>query len=153
MKKRLIGIIPVLALLMLCACSSSGEAAKPFAPDTDPQALLSSGAFSEELTAIDTEIACARYGIDAGTVTAGAVYGSTGLTAEELAVFTFDTEEHAAGAAEAMGYWLADRTADMETYLPNEVPKLKDAAIETRGASLLLAVCSDYGPLDDFLKG
>lgn len=151
MKKFLSVLLSALLAVSLTACKQESSP-NPFSPDSDAQTLLDSGAFTEALTQIDTEVACARYGIDPATVTAGAVYGSTGATAEELAVFTFDTADHAEDAKKAMGYWLEDQTEAMSTYLPLEVPKLEKGVLEVRGASLLLVVANDYAPVDEFLK-
>lgn len=151
MKKFLSVFFSALLTVSLTACKQESSPAA-FSPDSDAQTLLDSGAFTEALTQIDTEVACARYGIDPATVTGGAVYGSTGATAEELAIFTFDTPDHAEDAKKAVGYWLEDQTEAMSTYLPLEVPKLEKGVLEVREGSLLLVVANDYAPVDGFLK-
>ncbi len=149
MKKASFGVL-ILALLTLCACG--GEAARAFEP-TGAQDLLDSGAFSEELEAIDAAVACSLYGIDPDTVTDCTVYGSTGATAEELAVFVCADEDAAQAVEDRLTTRVADRTADMTGYMPKEVLKLTEAVVERRGKSVLLVVANDYGPVDAFLEG
>lgn len=151
MKKFLSVFISILLLSSLAACGGETNTVKDFAVE-DAGTLLESGAFTESLTGIDTEVACTRYGVDPATVTSGAVYGSTGATAEELAVLTFDSAAHAEDAKKAVGYWLEDQIEAMASYLPLEVSKLEKTILEVRGASLLLVVANDYSPVDDFLK-
>jgi len=138
--------------LVLAACGGKGEA--PFDPQGEGvQTLLASAAFSEALTEIDGETACLRYGVDYATVTDSVVYGSTGATAEELAVLSFGSEEEAQDALKAVQLWLEDRREEMADYLPGESAKLDGAVAQTRGASLVLAVAADYDPVNTFLEG
>ncbi len=144
--------LALLALVLFTLCACGGQEAEAFDPSSNAQALLDSDAFSEPLEVIDREVACALYGIDAGTVTDCAVYGSTGATAEELAIFVCTDEEAAKTVETLLGYRVEDRTADMADYLPLEVPKLEKAVVERRGCSVLLVVASDYGPVDALLE-
>lgn len=151
MKKLLCALLGFALLLSLSACGGKEEEVAPFSPN-DATALLESGAFSEVLESIDTDIACALYGIDETTVTEAAVYGSTGTTAEELAIFILTDDEAAQAALTALGYRVEDRKAAMASYLPGEVPKLEKAVLEQRGNSVLLVVASDYDPVNEFLN-
>lgn len=138
-------------VLSLTAC---GGGKKAFAPAADAQALLSAdGVFSEALEPIDQATACALYGIDESSVTGCAVYMANATSAEELAIFTFSGEEEAQTAAALLGYRIEDRIDGLTDYLPNEIPKLEGALVETRGNSALLIVASDYAPVNDFLEG
>lgn len=144
------------AALCLSLTACGGESSTPaeiFDPAADVQTLLDSGAFSETLTEIDQETACLLYGIDEATVTGSAVYGSTGATAEEVAIFTFGSEEDTAAAGTALQYRVEDRIEGLADYLPNEIPKLEKAVLEVRGSSVLLVIAADYAPVDAFLKG
>lgn len=141
-----------LALLFLTLCACGGQEIKEFDPSSNAQTLLESGAFSEPLEAVDREVACALYGIDTEKVTDCAVYGSTGATAEELAIFVCADEDSAKAVESLLALRAEDRTADMADYLPLEVPKLEKAVVERRGCSVLMVVASDYGPVDALLE-
>lgn len=149
--RKLPFVILLFALAATLAACGGGEQAKPFRTDM-VQSLLTSGAFSEELEPIDTEVACALYGIDPDTVQECAVYGSTGATAEEAAFFLLTDEASAQAALKQLGYRVEDRTADLASYLPLEVPKLEKAVLEQRGASVLLVIAADYDPVSGLLE-
>lgn len=150
MKKILSGIVFAVLCLSLTACG--GKTAE-FSPAKDAAELREAeGAFTTALTQIDQATACALYGIDEATVTASAVYASPS-SAEELAIFTLDSDEAAQAALAALGYRVEDRLEELEDYMPEEMDKLKDAVIEKRGSSVLLVIASDYGPVSEFLEG
>ncbi len=150
MKKILSGIVFAVLCLSLTAC---GEKTAEFSPAKDAAELREAeGAFTTALTQIDQATACALYGIDEATVTASAVYASPS-SAEELAIFTLDSDEAAQAAQTALGYRVEDRLEELEDYMPEEMDKLKDAVIEKRGSSVLLVIASDYGPVSEFLEG
>lgn len=152
MKKLLFVLLLAGFCLSLTACG--GKEADPPRDFTtaDAQTLLDSGAFSEPLEAIDADIAYILYELDPDQVSEAAVYGSTGATAEELAVLIFSDAEAASAAKAHFETRIANRTEDMKSYLPGEVPKLEKAVLEVRGATLLFVVASDYAPVEELQK-
>lgn len=137
-------VISVLLALSLAGCGGQ-DAPRPFDPEADAQALTEAqGVFSAPMTAIDADVACALYGIDENTVTGCAAYGATATSAEELALFIFDSEDSAQAAAKLLQLRIEDRTEELKDYLPDELPKLEKARVEQRGATALLLVCADY---------
>lgn len=145
-------IIAILLGWSFTACSK--EEQRPFDPESDAQALVEAqGVFSAPMTAIDVDVACALYGIDDTTVTGCAAYGATATSAEELAVFTFDSEDSAQAAIKLLQTRITDRTEELRDYLPDELPKLEKARVEQRGASALLLVCADYDAAAKCLDG
>jgi len=137
--------------LALAACGGKTEA-REFDPAADAKALLEAeGAFGDDLTEIDQATACLLYGIDETAVTSCAVYGSPS-SAEELAIFALESEEAAATAAEAFQIRVEDRIDGLTDYMPDEIPKLKDAVIEVRGSTALLAIAADAAAVKDLLK-
>lgn len=154
-KKNLGAAIAALAAamtLVLCACGGGSGAAEPFDPSSTASALLDSGAFSENLEQLDQDVACMLYGIDESTVTGSAVYGSTGATAEEIAVFTLTDETAAQAAKTALETRVADQKTALESYLPAEIVKLDAAIIEQRGSSVLMVVAADAEAAQNALK-
>lgn len=152
MKKTLTALLGLTLCLSLAACGGKEEAKDFTAADADTL-LGTQGVFTEALTEIDKETACALYGIDETTVTDCKVYGSTGATAEELAVFVLDSAEHADEAVTAFGYRIEDRKEGLKDYLPDEVGKLDQAVVEKRGSSVLFVVPADAKGVTDFLGG
>ena len=159
MKKLPLAAASFLRVCLLAACG--GQEAKgpvPFDPNADTQTLLEAeGVFSGELLEVDQATACALYGIDEDTVETCKVYmGNTGVSLEELAIFTLKDAEGAEAAFKALGYRLEDQTeaaAGYADYLKDELSKLEGARTQQRGNSVLLIVCADYGPVETFLNG
>lgn len=157
MKKLFSALFLTGLLLSLAACGGKEESQPTPTPKADftlddAQTLLDAGAFSEPLEEIDLEIACYLYDLDPAQISEAAVYGSTGATAEELAVILFTDAEAAQAAKSHFETRIADRTEAMADYIPTEVPKLEKAVLEVRGATLLFVVANDYGPVDELVK-
>ena len=143
--KKFINLTLVLALaLVLTACGSKTEAE---VWDTgDVQALLDSGAFSEELEELDKDTAfilyrLADYGLD--RLSGAVVLRSAGATCEELAYLVLDSEDSAKAAKGALEDYVQSQIDENVDYRPAEIPKLENAYIDQRGETLLLVVASD----------
>lgn len=155
MKRSLSALLLLALCLTLSACGSREPA--PFDPEADSKALLeTAGVFTGELEEVDQSTACALYGINESTVTGAKVYmGNTGVSLEELAIFTLTDDDAAQKALTALGYRVEDQreaAAGYAGFLQEELPKLDGAVIQQRGASVLLVIAADYGPVEDFLK-
>ncbi len=149
-----LGILAALLALTLTACGGGASNAAPFDPESTAQALLDSGAFSEPLEEMSVDLACGTlYDIDAEAVTGCAVYTSLTAGAEEIAVLTFNSEDAASSALEALEQRVADQRAALENYQPQEVSKLDGAILEQRGNSVLLAVAEDASAAQAVLDG
>lgn len=139
--------------LSLTACGGGeAETQQSYDPEVATQALLDSGAFSEQLESIDAGMAQNYFGLDAAPEEA-AVYGSTGATAETAAVLVFDSEETASAAADNLEVWIEDQKAACEGYLPAEIPKLDGAILDQAGNSVVLVVAGDYDKAQAALDG
>lgn len=149
MKKLLSVLLSGALVLSLAACG--GE--KGFDPTAVFHDLMETpGVFTSGLEEVDQATACALYGIDEATVTGSAVYMANATSAEEVAIFTLNSEEAAQAAAKQLGYRVDDRAEELKSYLPDEAPKLEGAMVETRGSSVLLLVCSDYAAAKKVLE-
>ncbi len=125
----------------------------PLTPPPTPKRCWIPGPLPTGWREIDRDIACTLYGIDETTVSDCAVYGSTGATAEELAIFTFSNHDDAGTALTALQNRVADRKEALASYQPDEVTKLEGAVTQARGNSVLLVIAADYTPVETFLKG
>ena len=148
MSRTKVLLFPVLFSLLfsLCACGGGGEAAG-FAPAAATQALLDSGAYSETLEPLDTDIAFQMFGFSAWgedpvAIEGSVVYYSTGATSECAAVILAD-QDHLDQVEESLQTWLSDQREALADYQPQELPKLEGAIVERRGNSVLLAVAHD----------
>lgn len=142
----------VLALMLLALTACGGDGAGAFDPEKTPKALMDAGAFSEELEELEEDILLRLYELDESKVAAAAGFASTGLTAEEVAVFEM-TDEAAAKEAEVLLQAHLDYQIESNVdYRPQEMPKLEKAVVERRGKTLLFLVAADYSAVESVLK-
>ena len=147
MKKWTLCLAAALVALILSACGSKTESLAVWTEEHG-QEILASGAFSEELEEVDGDTAWALYrleqaGLERESLTGALCRRSAGATCEELAVLTFDSEESAGTAAQAMQDYLDGQIESNRDYRPAEIPKLENALLECRENTLLLVVASD----------
>lgn len=153
--KRMTGRVGAAALALLLAVSlaACGEkAAKEFDAAATPKALVDAGVFSEELEALEEDVLLRLYELDESKVTACTGFASTGLTAEEVAVFEMVDETAAKEAEELLQAHLDYQVESNEEYRPQEMPKLEKAVVERRGNTLLFLVAADYAAAQTVLK-
>lgn len=151
-QRRKEGLAVVLGLLLavsLTACG--GEKAETFSAKDTPKALMDAGAFSEDLEELEDVILLGLYQLDESKVTAAAGFGSTGLTAEEVAVFEMADEQAAKEAEDLLRAHLDYQIESNEDYRPQEMPKLEKAVVERRGKTLLFLVAADYSAAEQAL--
>ncbi len=150
MKRMMCGLLAALCLLACGACSRpEGEAAFPAAETT--QALLNSGAFSEQLERLDYDIAAMLFGFDSwcedlSLLEASEIYYSTGATSELCAVLVLGEqyeEKTVTAALASLEAWLEYQIEAERDYRPAEVVKLENAVLEARANSILLVVAAD----------
>lgn len=153
--KRMTGRVGAAALALLLAVSltACGEkAAKEFDAAKTPKALMDAGAFSEELEELEEDVLLRLYELDESKVAACAGVASTGLTAEEAAVFEMVDETAAKEAEELLRAHLDYQIESNEDYRPQEMPKLEKAVVERRGKTLLFLVAADYAAAQTVLN-
>ncbi len=128
----------VLLALLLTGCSageaspSPAESAPALTPQEAAQAVLDAGAFSEELEAVDADVAAALYALEPDSIAGTAAYLSTGATAEEC-TFLLATDGEAADAAlTALQKRVEDQLAALADYQPGEIAKLEKALSGSR---------------------
>lgn len=150
-KTRLIAVL--LAALLCLGLAACGErvGAAPFAADKTPRALMDAGAFSEDLEALEEVILLRLYELDEEKVVKAAGFASTGLTAEEVAVFEMADEQAAKDAEELLRAHLDYQVEANEDYRPQEMPKLEKAVVARRGRTLLFLVAADYAAAEKAL--
>lgn len=124
---------------------------EPLDTQATATALLESGAFSEQLEPIDSSIALNLYYIDSAMVEEVIVYGSTGATAEEIAVITANDDEAAQIVLEAVTQRVESQKAVLASYQPDEMVKLEQAILMQEGNTIILVVANDLDLAEDVL--
>ena len=146
MKKRLTIALALGLILGLTACGGKNNYAVWNADHA--QAILDSGAFSEELEELDADTAfllykLADYGLEREALKEATVRRSAGATCEELAVLIFDSEDSASSARDALEAYVQNQIDENTDYRPQEIPKLKSARINQREETVLFVVAND----------
>ena len=155
MKKIWKGLLALgCACLLLAGCGSKG----PENVDIDAVSgeLLSGITYQDPLEKIEGDIVLTLYGME-GKAEAYSVYMGSGATAEQIAVFACADASQAKDEAEpALQAYVEDQIRQFESYIPEEVAKLKDAVIRQAGKYVVLSVSDDSGKakeiLDKYLK-
>ena len=152
MKKWMCGLLAAAIGLALAACGSKEPEVKAWTA-ADGQAIVDSGAFSDELDELDVESACAVYGLDAGQVGADSfIRRSAGATCEEVAVLVFDSQEHAKAAVSVLEDYAENQMEENRDYRPAEILKLENKWLEQRDNTVLLVVANDLKAAQDAVK-
>ena len=103
-------------------------------------------AFEDELTLADEDMAGMLY-----TAVQSSVYISSGATAEEIAVFEFETEEDCKEAVSLAEQRIEDQKEAFASYVPKEVKRLDGAVVKQYGRFLAVCVCDDGRKAEDLL--
>lgn len=145
MKKMLCVGLAALMLLACAGCGSEPEKTAAFSAEETTRALLDSGAYSETLEELETDIAVMMFWLsgDAAQYEGSKVYYSTGATCEAAAVICVQDETLVPEVEQALNDWVQSQIEAEKDYRPAEVPKLENAIIEARGNSVLLVVAAD----------
>lgn len=144
MMKHLIALVLAGVLLLLSACGApTGTEDMEIDMEALAGKLLESELFEETLNKVDDGITEILYNID-GASTA-LVYVGTGAVADELALFEFSNDAGAQSAISLAEARIAAQKDSFATYIPEEVPKLDHAVIETYGRYLIVCVSDGEG--------
>ena len=142
MKKLIFGAL--MCALLLVGCGQTEPQKEPSFPATvTVQALLDSGAFSEELEELDP-LLLFPLSSDAAMYKGSLLYYSTGATAETAAVIAVRDVDQVEQTEAALRTWLDGQIEAERDYRPAEAAKLENAILEARGNSVLLVVAADY---------
>lgn len=141
MKKLILGLL--MCALLLAGCGSEPQKESSFPATVTVQALLDSGAFSEELEELDPLLLFPLSG-DAADYEGSVLYYSTGATAETAAVISLRDADQVEQTEAALRTWLDGQIEAERDYRPAEAAKLENAILEARGSSVLLVVAADY---------
>ena len=146
--KKLLLCLPVLLLLLLCACGEKSVPAPSKAELPAPEALAAelqaSGAFAEELVLTENDVGCFLYGLVESDAPEMRYYFSSGAVADEIAILPCADDAALAKVKSACATRLDLQTQLFTSYKPEEVPKLEKALVLQRDKTVVLCVAADY---------
>lgn len=132
--------------------TAPAQSAEPAQAEPAPAAATASDIadrLRNEITYVDSlnELSAAMiekiYGIPADKYTNGKVYIGGVSTAEEIACFDAVDEAAAAEIKTACDNRIAAQIKAVESYNPNELPKLQDPVLVVKGNSVLMCLSND----------
>lgn len=156
MKKLIVGIMIVMMIFGMTACSDGGgeegggTEGTPVTYDFTASELA--GYISENVTfndfmeEVDPQTVYELYGIDGSKVSDSCTYFSTGATAEEISVMCVDPENADSMLGEinrAFNKRIEDQIESFTDYVPAELDKLSKPLIMEIGNSVVMVVCDD----------
>ena len=138
MGKRLFALVlAALAMAVMAGCGARSDDIQIDIADLSRE-LREKGEFEDELSPISDAAIQKLYGLE--DYVSAEVYVSSGATAEEIALFEFDSTEAAAGGLKQAQFRIEGQRADFESYIPQEVPKLDRAVVEQLGRYVVVCV-------------
>ena len=160
MKKYISLLLAGVMAMALVACGGQTEPEPRRFELSDVQMLADAGVFSEELEALDADIAFALYhladcGLTLKDLTDASVLRSSGATCEEGAVLLFDVDdwdEKVKLAVQALEDYVQSQIDTNVDYRPDEIPKLESAVVEARGNRVVLVVANDVQASKELLE-
>ncbi len=155
----------VMAASMLTACggddkesgsksadSAAAVQADPAASAEDVAANLRSGiTYVDDLNTISADMIEKLYGISADKYSSAAVYVGGVSTAEEIACFDAVDETAASDILAACEKRIEDLKTQVESYNPDELPKLNTPVLLTKGNSVYMCLSNDNDKAEEII--
>lgn len=135
----------LIVISMLAGCAGGVENAPQKAPPAEDiaQAIITSCSF-DEMIKIEDSVLYNQYGdLDESILVDSAVYTSTLVLADEVCVLRVKNEEDIKAVLAAIDTRLGELTDKFTGYREEELPKVKNALIETRGTYILMTTTPD----------
>lgn len=136
MKKCLMVLV-----VMMLAFTGCGKQQKEINLDDLANELMESVEFDDELAQIDEQMISKIYGID--NAKKAIVYIGSGATAEEIALFEFESEADSKEGYKKVQERIEKQKEDYASYIPEEVARLEKAVEERCQNYVILCVSSD----------
>lgn len=105
--------------------------------------LLSEITYTDELSEVDIDTASMFLNFADVEIEEACIYESSGATAEEIVVLKCKDSDNASKAKSALKQRVEEQTENFTDYVPEEVPKLKDAVVFASGEYAILSVSAD----------
>ncbi len=151
MKRRFLAMVSACLLLLgLTACGGNSSSQPQKSPAEIADEIYSTQTFQDTLNAIDADMLGDYYRIEAADLTDSKVYVSGSFsTAEEIAVFQASSEQAVDNIKKAIDTRLEDLKLAFESYAPDEMTKINDPVLKTKGTVIVLVLADDTSAVSD----
>lgn len=143
MKKKLLKLMTVFGLSVALLTGCGGSAVKTIDTAALADDLYAGVSWKDQLDEVDLNKALTLYGISSDSVASGKVYMGTNATAEEVAVLEAASAEQVSVIEDGIEARVASQLTSFQSYNAEEVPKLENPYIQTKGNYVILCVCDD----------
>lgn len=108
--------------------------------------------FEDNLSQIDRDTIIKRYNFNSEKIKNINSYVGTGATAEEILIIELVDKKDRNEIEKIIEIKLEERKADFQTYLPEEVFKLENYNLESKGNYIILCVSNDYDKAKEIIN-
>lgn len=108
--------------------------------------------FEDNLSQIDRDTIIKRYNFNSEKIKNINSYVGTGATAEEILIIELVDKKDRNETEKIIETKLEERKADFQTYLPEEVFKLENYNLESKGNYIILCVSNDYDKAKEIIN-
>lgn len=109
-------------------------------------------AFTDQLGQISPAMLYQLHGINPDRMANACGWISGGATAEEIAVFETKKKKDSAYVKEQLEHYIKARKESFASYLPAEVPKLKQPFLFSKEKLIVLIIADDYGQAKELIQ-
>lgn len=169
MKKIVIGMLIGMVMLMATGCKAEEKEVHDLSIDVNAKEeaseekvvdvtkiasdLATEISYTDQISEVDLETAKMFLNLADIEVVEACIYESSGATAEEVVVLHCKDSDNASKAKAALEQRVEEQTENFTDYVPEEIPKLKDAVIITSKEYAILSVSADSGKAKDIIEG
>lgn len=114
--------------------------------------ILKSISFKDTLGEINPKVLTSIYEIDDTMIQNAAGYAGGGATAEEIAVFEVKKLSQVRDIERKIKEHIKDKKQSFESYIPEEMPKLRRPFIYSNGKLVVVCIADNYGKLETIIK-
>lgn len=145
MKKRMYTNAVMAGMVLVLALGVAGCGKKEVTLDVTEVSnrLLEEIAYQDELSSVDLDTAAMIFNFSDVNITNGAIFESSGATAEEIVVLECASAEDTDAAKAALTARVADQKESFTDYVPEELVKLGKAVIVESGNYAILSVSDE----------
>jgi len=139
--KKILSLLVLPVLLIVCvSCEKQTE----IDMGALREELLAAGIFQDELVSISEQRIAVNAGIDTSLYVSGEFWMGSGITGEEIGLFTCDSTKNAKALAEQLTAHNADLYSQYEGYKQEALPRIKNYILRQSGNYVAYVTAENY---------
>ena len=114
--------------------------------------IVESGAFEDELAKVDSSMIMQDYSFSTDEIKEIVSYQGSGATSEEIVILQVNSKEQLNSVQEKINTRIEERKQAFENYLPEEVFKIDNNLLETRGSYVIFCISNDSNKVEEVIN-